>query len=89
MGMAFDTFAMSKRLKEKGFTQEQSEALVELFSETAKAFPTLCRVDMVTTLDLAVIRSEFALSEMRTTVWIGKLLGMAVILIILVILLLE
>jgi hypothetical protein len=84
MGYEIDTYAYAKRLKETGFTREQSEVLVELFSETARAFPERYQADMISPLELAYLRNEIAQSELRTTVWIGKLVGLASITIVLV-----
>lgn len=88
MGHVIDTYAYAKRLKETGFTQEQSEVLVNLLSETSTAFSERCQADMISPLELACLRSEIAQSELRTTVWIGKLLGLASIMIVLVFVLL-
>jgi hypothetical protein len=88
MGHAIDTYAYAKRLKETGFTQEQSGVLVDLLSETAKAFSERCQADMISPLAVAYLRNEIAQSELRTTVWIGKLLGLASIMIVLVFVLL-
>lgn len=88
MGHATDTYAYAKRLKETGFTQEQSEVLMDLLSETAKAFSERYQADMISPLELAYLRNEIAQSELRTTVWIGKLLGLASITIVLVFVLL-
>lgn len=88
MGHEIDTYAYAKRLKETGFTQGQSEELVELFSETAKAISERYQADMISPLELAYLRNEIAQSELRTTVWIGKLVGLASITIVLVFVLL-
>ncbi len=88
MGHEIDTYAYAKRLKETGFTQGQSEELVELFSETAKAISGRYQADMISPLELAYLRNEIAQSELRTTVWIGKLVGLASITIVLVFVLL-